>query len=299
MTAFHHLKVDFHLSFVDVAIDMQGRRLNVLDEEFFQEFLSLAEQIDADPTKRPVILRSAKEKGFVVGADLKRILQVQEDSEIQEFLRFGQVAFGRWESLSVPTIAWIDGPCLGGGLELALACHYRLASDAADTLLGLPESKLGLTPGWGGTQRLPAQVGIEVALEMLFSGEPVAAERAMAIGLIDGIWDHSDPASQLGLWIAKLQGQPLPRRRRLCEIDRHQEDWAHCQKLRQQATAMSSNPDDLLTVPARQAIARYIEIGLNDSLEAGERAERENFYSLLRRSEVQTALQRFSKPRSK
>jgi 3-hydroxyacyl-CoA dehydrogenase/enoyl-CoA hydratase/3-hydroxybutyryl-CoA epimerase len=278
---------------------MQGRRLNVLDEEFFREFLFFAEQIDADSMKRPVILRSGKEKGFVVGADLKRIIQIQEASEIQEFLRIGQVAFGRWESLSVPTIAWIDGPCLGGGLELALACHYRIASDAADTLLGLPESKLGLTPGWGGTQRLPSQVGIEVGLEMLFSGEPVGAERALAVGLIDGIWNQRNPASELSHWIKKFRGQALPNRRRLSEFDRYQEDWAHCKRLRQKATEMSNDPDASLTVPARQAIANYIEIGLNESFEAGERAERENFFALLCRPEVQAALQRFARPRPK
>jgi 3-hydroxyacyl-CoA dehydrogenase/enoyl-CoA hydratase/3-hydroxybutyryl-CoA epimerase len=297
---YRHLKVDFSRdSFVDIAIDMQGRRLNVLDEEFFEELVSIVDLVEGDSLKRSVVIRSGKEKGYVVGADLKRILEVRQDSEICAFLKTGQDAFSRLEGLKVPTIAWIDGPCLGGGLELALACHYRIASNAADTQLGLPESKLGLTPGWGGTQRFPARVGITVGMELLFSGEAVGVERAVEIGLIDGIWSHDDQELEKQRWVERLKGRPLPNVRRLSEEDRYRIEWNGCQTKRSRAATMSGDSGALLSVPARKAIASYIDIGINKSFEAGQRAEREHFFELLSRPEVQDALQRFAKPKPK
>src|SRR5262249_42705539 len=99
----------------------------------------------------------------------------------------GQDLFGKLEGLSVPTLAVIHGPCLGGGLELALACDYRVALDQPRTQLGLPEIELGLVPGWGGTQRLPRVIGMEPALKIILRGRRVGAREALSWGLVDAL----------------------------------------------------------------------------------------------------------------
>ncbi|MEY4565749.1 MAG: Fatty acid oxidation complex subunit alpha [Planctomycetota bacterium] len=299
MNSFKHLRIDS--SSADrliVDIDMQNRKLNVLDEEFFGELERLAIELECNTTRIPVVLRSAKERGFVVGADLRRILEVRSDEEIQRFLKFGQDVLNRWESLKQPTIAWIAGACLGGGMELALACRYRMVSSSADTLLGMPESKLGLTPGWGGTQRLVRRVGVRQGLEMLFYGEPVDARQAMAIRLAEGIWDPADEMGEIARCAATIAARSETESVDSDNLQFWQMEWEACAELRRQATTPDEDALSPLCVPARQAIEKDVRSGLFESIESGLRSERENFFALLVRPEVQATLQRFAKPKS-
>lgn len=299
MNSFKHLRIDS--SSADrliVDIDMQNRKLNVLDEEFFGELEQLAIELERNTTRIPVVLRSAKERGFVVGADLRRILEVRSDEEIQRFLKFGQDALNRWESLNQPTIAWIAGACLGGGMELALACRYRLVSSSADTMLGMPESKLGLTPGWGGTQRLIQCVGVRQGLEMLFYGESVDVQQAVKIGLADGIWDPNDAMGELARFTAMIAARSAAGSVKTDNRQSKQSEWEGCAELRRKATTLGEDALSQLCVPARQAIEKDVRRGLFESMESGLRGERENFFALLMRPEVQATLQRFAKPKS-
>ena len=122
-----HLRYDSDTHpWIDISIDVQDRKLNVLFEGVFDDLLAAIERIRSGSLDRPVVLRSAKEKGFVVGADLKKILAIDSDAGIQAFLKHGQDVLIELEQLPNPTFAWIRGPCLGGGLELALACKFLL-----------------------------------------------------------------------------------------------------------------------------------------------------------------------------
>jgi enoyl-CoA hydratase/carnithine racemase len=299
MNSFKHLQIDASSSeWLIVNIDMQNRKLNVLDEEFFGELLQLADQLLCDTARTPVFLRSAKQRGFVVGADLRRILEVQSDDEIQRFLKFGQDVLNRWESLKRPTIAWISGACLGGGLELALACRYRMVSTSVDTVLGMPEAKLGLTPGWGGTQRLIQRVGVRQGLEMLFYGEPVDAQQAMKIGLADGLWNPDDALGEMARCAAMIAARSEMESEEKDNRSSWQVDWESCVELRREATTQSDDELSQLYVPARLAIENDVRCGLFESMESGLRGERENFFALLMRPEVQATLQRFAKPKS-
>jgi len=168
-----------------VTLDVPDRPLNVLDRQAMEELHQIVTRLEADETIRLVVFRSGKESGFLAGADVAAIAEIDPAKEAQELLLTGQRLFDRVAQLPMPTLVVVHGPCLGGGLEWALACTYRLARDNSSTQLGLPEIKLGLIPGWGGTQRLPRRVGLREALAMILSGKHCDAKQAAAIGLVD------------------------------------------------------------------------------------------------------------------
>ena len=140
--------------------------------------------IASDAGVKAVILTGAGEKAFVAGADINQLTELSALGGQQWGLR-GQQVFSKIENLTKPVIAAVNGYALGGGLELAMSCHIRIASDNAK--LGQPEVKLGIVPGYGGTQRLPRLVGKGLALEMILTGDPVSAEEAGRIGLVNRV----------------------------------------------------------------------------------------------------------------
>ena len=140
-------------------------------------------------------LLSDKDSGFIAGADVKEFSTLATKSEASDFIRRGQSILDRLENMNCPTIALINGYCLGGGLELALACRYRIAEDDPRTKLGLPEVKLGIHPGFGGTVRLPALIGAINAMDLMLSGRTVSARAAKKMGLVD----YAVPARHLKL----------------------------------------------------------------------------------------------------
>jgi len=174
------------------TIDMPGRSMNVFSDELMDALEGLLDDLRSRPRVRGVVIASGK-KTFLVGADLSMVRRYTENArhDSVEALqttcgRLGRL-FRRLETCGVPVVAAVGGLALGGGLELALACHRRVASDEPATQLGVPEIKLGLLPGAGGTQRLPRLVGTKTAFEMLLGGEPVSARRALELGLVDEI----------------------------------------------------------------------------------------------------------------
>ncbi|MFO7594657.1 MAG: 3-hydroxyacyl-CoA dehydrogenase NAD-binding domain-containing protein, partial [Pseudomonadota bacterium] len=171
-----------------LALDVQGSSTNVLNAEVLGELSSLLRQIEEQPPTA-VVFRSAKAGGFIAGADVNSFVGLREASEAMALIRRGQEVMDRIETLPCPTIALIHGYCLGGGLELALACRYRIADDGStsDTgaRLALPEVRLGIHPGFGGTVRLPRLIGHLPALQMMLSGHSVDARKAKRLGLID------------------------------------------------------------------------------------------------------------------
>ena len=148
------------------------------------EVLGILEQMD-DLTG--VVFISAKDDSFIVGADLQMIDNIDTPAEARALCRRGHRLLRRVDTLSVPTVAAIEGPCMGGGLEMILGCDYRLASTHEDTKLALPEIKLGLIPGGGGTQYLPRLVGVQQALTLMLTGKNVYPEKARSIGLVDAL----------------------------------------------------------------------------------------------------------------
>jgi 3-hydroxyacyl-CoA dehydrogenase/enoyl-CoA hydratase/3-hydroxybutyryl-CoA epimerase len=170
-----------------LIIDVPGRPLNVLTRGVLADLERACDAV-AGLGKVPLIyVRSGKRTGFLAGADLHGFLGIQDAAAARALSEAGQKAFDRVAALPAPTIAAISGPCLGGGLELALACDYRIVFDGPKTQLGLPEVELGLLPAWGGTQRLPRVVGLEPALRMILTARRLNAREAVKWGLADAV----------------------------------------------------------------------------------------------------------------
>lgn len=165
-------------------------KLNTLNARVMSELDDAFAAIEADASVRALILTGAGEKAFVAGADIQELAE-QNALEAQRMSLRGQRIFRRLETMAKPSVAAINGYALGGGLELALCCTLRVASPNAR--LGLPEIKLGLLPGYGGTQRLPRLIGKGRALELMLTGEPVDAAEAHRIGLVN----HVVPQAEL------------------------------------------------------------------------------------------------------
>lgn len=160
--------------------------LNALNAKTIKEISSALDELASDHEIRVIILTGSGEKSFVAGADIKEFSDFNQE-KAEELARNGQnILFNKIENLSKPVIAAVNGFALGGGLELAMSCHIRYASENAK--MGLPEVTLGLIPGYGGTQRLPKLVGKGIANEMIFSAKMIPAQKAKEIGLVNEVF---------------------------------------------------------------------------------------------------------------
>ncbi|MDO3379152.1 3-hydroxyacyl-CoA dehydrogenase NAD-binding domain-containing protein [Geoalkalibacter halelectricus] len=166
-----------------VAIDAGDSRVNILNGEFLAELEETAGHLNSDNRVRAVVVVSEKKAGFIAGADIRQIAAVTEAAEGERLAREGQRIFETWARLPIPVVAAVHGHCLGGGTEFILACHYRVVSETAS--IALPEIKLGLFPGFGGTQRLPRLISLEKSLEMILTGRTVSGIEALNLGLAD------------------------------------------------------------------------------------------------------------------
>ena len=167
--------------------DRDNSSVNTINQEVLKELSQILETTTHQNDIRGVVIRSAKSKGFIAGADIKQLTNFTDTDDAVAFIRYGQQVFDQLEQLKIPTVALIEGFCLGGGTELALACRYRIATNNIDTRIGLPEIKLGFHPGWGGTVRLPKLIGAPMAMDLILSGRAISASAAKKMGLIDAL----------------------------------------------------------------------------------------------------------------
>jgi enoyl-CoA hydratase len=165
------------------------RAFNSLNTQLLDELKTVLYEIEKDPDVGVVII-TGSEKCFAAGADIKEISSIDSPVKAHAFVTSAQVVFNRIESMPKPVIAAVSGLALGGGCELALACDIRLAADNAR--FGQPEIKIGVIPGGGGTQRLPRIVGVGRAKELLYTGDPINAEEAYRIGLVNKVFPKEE-----------------------------------------------------------------------------------------------------------
>ena len=170
-----------------LTFDRPNSGANIFDAATLDELNEHLDAVEKDASLRGLVVASAKKSIFVAGADLKTLLQAAKTGEMREFIEPGQQVFNRLANLKIPTVAAIHGASAGGGYEVALACDYRVASDAPATRIGLPETSLGLLPAWGGCTRLPRLIGAEKAAEVILKGKLYSAQEALKIGLVDEI----------------------------------------------------------------------------------------------------------------
>ena len=190
------------------TMDSPGRSMNVLNDELAQPLAALVERLETDASVKGLVLRSGK-KDFLAGADIDRLRALSTAQEaFDESMRLKK-ALRRLELCGKPVVAAINGKCLGGGLEIALACHHRIVLDDGKARLGLPEVKLGLLPGGGGTQRMPRLVGMQQALQWMGEGADIRAAQALGTGLVGEL--AASPDDMLAKAKAWIAANPSPR----------------------------------------------------------------------------------------
>jgi 3-hydroxyacyl-CoA dehydrogenase / enoyl-CoA hydratase / 3-hydroxybutyryl-CoA epimerase len=201
-----------------LIMDVKGDTMNTLKAEFSDEIAEVLKEIREDKAIKGLVLVSGKADSFVAGADVNMLAKCTSAAEATALSRQGQIIFDQLENLSIPVVAAVHGACLGGGLELAMACHAIVCSDSPKTALGLPEVQLGLLPGGGGTQRLPKRVGIQKSLDMMLTGKQLRAKQALKAGLVSDVV----PNSVLIVTAEKLalSGKVKPKARKLSLMDK-------------------------------------------------------------------------------
>ena len=170
-----------------LTFDLPGKKVNVLGRAALAELEAVLDELAARHDIGCLVLLSGKPGSFIAGADVDDIERVTDPVEAEAGSRIGHRLFGAWAALPFPTLAAIRGVTMGGGTEIALASTWRVASDRADTRIGLPEVRLGIVPGWGGSTRLPRLIGIAAALDLILTGKTVSGRQALKLGLVDAL----------------------------------------------------------------------------------------------------------------
>ena len=182
MAAFH---VDVDAGIAVLTLDVPGAPVNTLSTSVALELDGLLTRLEADPAVSAIVLLSGKADNFIAGADIEEFTRLRTAEEATALSRRAQELMNRVAACRKPVVAAIHGSCLGGGMELALACHWRVATDHPKTQLGLPEVQLGIIPGAGGCNRLPRLIGVRAALDIILAGKSERAAKARKLGLID------------------------------------------------------------------------------------------------------------------
>ncbi|HYA89076.1 MAG TPA: 3-hydroxyacyl-CoA dehydrogenase NAD-binding domain-containing protein [Nitrospirota bacterium] len=170
-----------------LTFDLRDEKVNKLTTAVMEELDNVLVELASRNEIKALVFQSGKDGNFIVGADIAELRNISASETGERLARRGQVVMSKLEALPFPTVASIHGPCMGGGLELALACTYRVISNDQKTVLALPEVKLGIIPGFGGTQRLPRLVGLTNALDMILTGKSIYPSKALHIGLADEV----------------------------------------------------------------------------------------------------------------
>jgi enoyl-CoA hydratase/long-chain 3-hydroxyacyl-CoA dehydrogenase len=176
-----------------IVLNSPGVKVNSLNGEVMGEFGALLHEIESNPQVQAAVLISTKPGCFLAGADIGMLEKCRTAEEVTKLSREGQEMLFAIEGSKKPIVAAIQGACLGGGLEVALSCHYRIAVKDRKTGLGLPEVMLGLLPGAGGTQRLPRLISVPNALDMALTGKTLRADKAKKMGIVDLLVDPLGP----------------------------------------------------------------------------------------------------------
>ena len=264
-----------------LTLDQPGTRANTLGQAVVGELEERVKELASRTGLTGLILRSGKPGMFIAGADLKELGGAKPDpATARRLVQRGLDLVASVETLPFPTVAVIDGACMGGGTELALGFDYRLAGTNAKTEVGLPETKIGLIPGWGGTQRLTRLIGPSLAAEMICSGEPAKAERARQVGIVFDVVQTDrllDEARRLLEWTNQTGGWREGRKKKQLPVGLTEEQFGFTFAVaRAQVQAKTGG-----AYPAPLAALDAIAIGCNLPLEDGLKAETEAFLPLV------------------
>ncbi|MBD2811856.1 fatty acid oxidation complex subunit alpha FadJ [Xenorhabdus sp. Vera] len=258
-----------------ITIDAPGEKVNTLKAEFVEQFLTTFEKAQQFSGLKGLVIISGKPDTFIAGADISMIAGCQTQEEATELAQKGQKLFAQISSYPLPIVAAIHGACLGGGLELALACHARICSLDDKTRLGLPEVQLGLLPGSGGTQRLPRLIGVSAALDMILTGRQLKARQAKRLGVVDDAVSLDILLDVAVQYVKKgsAKRKPLPWSQRMMASTLGRPLLFHMVRRKTQAKTHGH-------YPAPEKIINVIRTGLEKGSEQGFQAEAKAFGEL-------------------
>ncbi len=262
-----------------LTMDVPGESMNTLKVEFAEQIESVLQQINANSSIKGVVVISGKDNSFVAGADISMLAACETAEDATTIAKGGQDMFQRIEDMPVTFVAAIHGPALGGGLELALACHYRVCSDDAKTQLGLPEVQLGLLPGSGGTQRLPKLISVQQAMKMMLTGASVRAKQAKKYGIVD---DMVPQSILLDVAIAMAK-KPKPKRNgpKLDLMGKFLENTSVGRNLMFKQARKQTASKTQGNYPSPELIIDCIETGLSKGFKKGLDVEAKHFGNLV------------------
>lgn len=268
-----------------IRFDGQGGRVNTLSSAALREFGAILDTLETDDSAQSAVLYSGKRDSFVVGADIREFTTFETPAQVTALIREGHELLGRLERFPKPVVAAVHGAALGGGLELILACRYRVASNSPKTRFALPEVNLGLLPGLGGTQRLPRLVGLQQGLEMALTGKSVYAKPALKLGLVDAL-SHPEGLLAAGKAAAQgLAGGGLKRtepkrdwRAQLTSTVLERTPLSRVVYTRAEASVQKKTRGNL---PAPMKILEIVRTGQEQGMQAGLDAEARGFAELL------------------
>lgn len=266
-----------------LTMDVPNESMNTLKQAFGEEITQMLDGIEADTSIKGVVLASGKSSSFVAGADISMLAACESAKDAEALSAGGQDVFNRIEKMRATFVAAIHGPALGGGLELALACHYRVCTDASITQLGLPEVQLGLLPGSGGTQRLPRLIGIQQAMKMMLTGSPARAKQAKKYGIVDDMVPHS-VLLDIAIEYAK-KDKPSRTKPKLSAANRLLEETPFGRNLLFKQARKQTLSKTKGNYPAPERIIDCIETGISDGMRDGLRIEARHFGDLVMTSE--------------
>ncbi len=281
MAAFTAFRLEFSDNFACLTFDLAGSKANTLGQAVLAELEAAMTEIEGRAGLQGLILQSGKPGMFIAGADLKELGSSSGDqAETRRLVERGLRLIARIENLPFPTVALIDGACMGGGLELALGFDYRLAGTHPKVDIGLPEVKVGLIPGWGGTQRLPRVIGPALACELICAGDSVNAKRARDIGLVFDVVPSEklqEEALRLLAWSRQSKDYETQRQRKRQPVGLTEEQHSFTFTVAKGMVLMKTKGQ----LPAPLAAVEAIAQGCNQPLEDGLRAETDCFVPLV------------------
>lgn len=276
-----------------VWLDQPGEKINKLAVDLVEEFHTLLDNLEKDSEIKAAVLISKKPDTFIAGADLDRLLELTQPGQVEEVSRQAQALLDRLASFKKPIVAAIHGAALGGGLEVALACHYRIASESPKTVLGLPEVKLGLLPAAGGTQRLPRLVGIQRALDIMLTGKNVYPRQAKRMGLVDELihpYGLLEAAKKAALQLADKSPKREKKEPLLTKVI---EGTPLTRKIIYNKARQLTEKQTQGNYPAPIKIIQCVESGMEKNLKAGLEAEAKAFEELIRTPQAKELINLF------
>jgi 3-hydroxyacyl-CoA dehydrogenase/enoyl-CoA hydratase/3-hydroxybutyryl-CoA epimerase len=257
-----------------VIMDAAGKT-NSIGSITTRELEEILRHVVQDKSIKALVLTSGKVESFIIGADLQEVRKLGTKEALVKLSSDGQQVLSRLENLHIPTVAAINGLCLGGGLELAMACTARIASTYKNTLLGLPETRIGLVPGLGGTQRLPRLAGLKTALDLILGGEPIGAKEALEAGMVDRLCERDDLLEAAEKFALALAAGTATLKRDGAE-ELHSERSKKLLSITERAVRVKTRGN----YPAQTRAIDVIRRGITDGVEAGMKFEAESFAEL-------------------